>query len=56
MGGAVQQPRPKALFELAHRMAERRGRDAEPLGGRAKAQVIGDSDERRQIVKAGATH
>ena len=56
MRGAVQQPHPKALFELPHRMAEGRGRNAEPLCGRAKAQVIGDSDERCQIVKAGATH
>ena len=53
---AVQQPHPKALLELPHRVAERRGRHAEPRRRRSKAPLIGDSDERSQIGQVTTIH
>jgi hypothetical protein len=42
----MQQAHPEPLLQLPHRMAERRWRDAELRSRGAKAQAIGNGDER----------
>ena len=53
---AVQQAEPESLLEVPHRVAERRGRDADARRGRPEAEIIGDGNEGGQIGKVGAAH
>jgi hypothetical protein len=52
----VQQSHRKTLLQLPHRVAERRGRDAETRCSRPEAEIVGDGNERGQIGKVGAAH
>jgi hypothetical protein len=53
---AVQQTEPETLLEVPHRVAERRGRDADARRRRPEAEIVGDGNECRQIGKIGAAH
>ena len=53
---AMQQADAEAFLQLSHRVAERRGRNADPRSRRPEAELIGDGDERRQIREVAALH
>jgi hypothetical protein len=53
---AVQQSHRKTLLELPHRVAERRGGDADMRRRCPEAEIVGDGDERGQIGKISAAH
>jgi hypothetical protein len=53
---AMQQARAETLLELPHRMAERGSGDADPRRGAAKAQLIGNGDERGEIGQVASIH
>jgi len=55
-GRAVQQSHAETLLELPHRVAERRGRDADMRRRRPEAEIVGDGNERGQIGKISAAH
>ena len=55
-GPPMQQADPEMLLELPHRVAECGGCDTETRGCRAKAQIIGDGNERGQSGEIGAAH
>jgi hypothetical protein len=50
---AVQQSDRKTLLELPHRVAERRGRDADMRRRRPEAEIVGNGNERGQIGQIG---
>jgi hypothetical protein len=51
----VQQAHPEALLQLPNRVAERRGRDAETWCRGTEAAIVGDSNERGQIITTDFT-
>src|SRR5438309_11032705 len=53
-GRAVQQSDPETLLELTHRVAERRGRDADMRCRRPEAEIVGDGNECGQIGESSA--
>jgi hypothetical protein len=53
---AMQQADAEALPQLSHRVADRRGCDADPRGRCPKAQFVSDGDECRQIGEFAAVH
>jgi hypothetical protein len=52
----MQQADAQALLELSHRVAERRGCNADPRRCGPEAQLISDGDERRQVREIAAVH
>ena len=53
---AMQQTDAEALLQLSHRVAERRGRNADPRRRGPEAQLISDGDECRQVREIAAVH